>query len=155
MQDPQSVNANFDFHNPYKPDGANIATCLTAVKGKRPRVSKSLQKQLGRNQFVASVCICAEQTFTEASAQNRAFGPAFSAALNAYLGSPLEDNVNKEITHSVPDFYCDQMAQQMAELILLHRHRTSRHQRDSPDDAQWPHRRGRGFSSLFRHLKSS
>lgn len=44
-----------------------------------------------------AICICTEQTFTEASADDKAFGPAFSAALKIYLGSSVQEKVNREI----------------------------------------------------------
>ncbi|KAJ6585477.1 hypothetical protein B0H19DRAFT_1059699 [Mycena capillaripes] len=89
----------------------NTFMCLIALEKRRPRVVS----------LSVAICICAEQTFTEASAQRQAFGPACSAALDAYLGSPLEESVNREIANSVPDFYSDLMAAQMGELIPSHR----------------------------------
>jgi hypothetical protein len=44
-----------------------------------------------------AICICAEQTFSEASATVAGFSPAFSAALDAYLASSLREDVNREI----------------------------------------------------------
>jgi len=41
--------------------------------------------------------ICAKQTFTQASAKQQGFSPAFSIALSAYLKSTVMDDVIKEI----------------------------------------------------------
>jgi hypothetical protein len=47
------------------------------------------------------LCICAEQTFTEESAVDKHFGPAFSRAMVAYIGSSTEAEVIKEIRETV------------------------------------------------------
>jgi HJR/Mrr/RecB family endonuclease len=44
-----------------------------------------------------AICICVEQSFTEASAQKTAFRPAFSAAMDAYLASTLQEDANRKI----------------------------------------------------------
>ena len=51
-----------------------------------------------RFKFFVGICICAEQTFTEASAKDWRFTKAFSVAMSAYMRStsPRED-VNREI----------------------------------------------------------
>ncbi|KAJ7241767.1 hypothetical protein C8J57DRAFT_1526562 [Mycena rebaudengoi] len=51
----------------------------------------------GRAMIIAAICICAEQTFTEASALRLQFSPAFQAALNAYVGSKIQADVNGKI----------------------------------------------------------
>ena len=43
------------------------------------------------------MCICAEQTFTEASAKDKGFPEAFSAALSIYMRSTIKGDVNREI----------------------------------------------------------
>jgi hypothetical protein len=43
------------------------------------------------------ICVCAEQTFTEASAIQRGFAQAFSIALDAYVKSTVRDEVDKAI----------------------------------------------------------
>jgi hypothetical protein len=45
-----------------------------------------------------AICICAEQAFSEVSAKKAAFSPAFSAALDIYLTSSLQDDINREIS---------------------------------------------------------
>ncbi|KAJ7847725.1 hypothetical protein B0H14DRAFT_2583421 [Mycena olivaceomarginata] len=47
------------------------------------------------------LCICAEQTFTEESAVDKHFGPAFSRVMEAYIGSSTEAEVIKEIKETV------------------------------------------------------
>ena len=44
-----------------------------------------------------AICICAEQTFTEASANADAFPQAFSTALDAYVKSTLMHDVVRDI----------------------------------------------------------
>jgi hypothetical protein len=55
-----------------------------------------------------AICICAEQTFTEASAMKEAFSPAFSAALDVYLASSLREDVNREIAALSDQDYKDE-----------------------------------------------
>jgi hypothetical protein len=43
------------------------------------------------------ICVCAEQTFTQASAFTKGFAQAFSIALNAYVKSTVRDAANQEI----------------------------------------------------------
>ena len=43
------------------------------------------------------ICICAEQTFTEASVKDKRFPEAFSVALSTYMRSTIKEDVNKEI----------------------------------------------------------
>ena len=43
------------------------------------------------------ICICAEQTFTEASAKEKRFPEAFSNALSTYMWSIIKEGVNREI----------------------------------------------------------
>jgi len=43
------------------------------------------------------MCVCAEQTFTEASARKQGFARAFSIALDAYVKSTVRDEVNNAI----------------------------------------------------------
>ncbi|KAJ7265694.1 hypothetical protein C8J57DRAFT_1511453 [Mycena rebaudengoi] len=52
----------------------------------------------GRLKLISALCICAEQTFSEASIKTREEVPnAFATALRAYVGSPTQAAVNKEI----------------------------------------------------------
>ena len=43
------------------------------------------------------LCICAEQTFSQASARKSGFDHAFPIVLNAYMKSTVRDSVIKEI----------------------------------------------------------
>ena len=43
------------------------------------------------------ICICAEQTFTEASAKDKRFPEAFSVAMSAYMRSTIKEDVDREI----------------------------------------------------------
>ena len=43
------------------------------------------------------MCICAEQTFTEASAKEKRFPEAFSNAMSAYMRSTIKEDVDREI----------------------------------------------------------
>ena len=43
------------------------------------------------------ICICAEQTFTEASAKDNRFPEAFSIAMSAYMRSAIKEDVDREI----------------------------------------------------------
>ena len=43
------------------------------------------------------ICICVEQTFTQAFASKRAFSEAFSVALKAYITSMLKEEVKDAI----------------------------------------------------------
>jgi hypothetical protein len=43
------------------------------------------------------ICVCAEQTFTQASAITKGLAHAFSIALNAYVKSTVRDEANQAI----------------------------------------------------------
>jgi len=43
------------------------------------------------------ICVCAEQTFTQASATKKGFTQAFSIALDAYVKSTVRDETNQAI----------------------------------------------------------
>jgi hypothetical protein len=62
------------------------------------------------------VCICAEQTFTEASARKQTFVAAFSKAIGAYAGSN-QQIVNKAIA----ELTRKDDPVQLAEIIKTHR----------------------------------
>ena len=80
-----------------------------------------------RFKFFVGICICAEQTFTEASAKDWRFTKAFSIAMSAYMRStsPRED-VNREIrvlldgSHGMDLRHC----QPLKDIIKNHRLRT-------------------------------
>jgi hypothetical protein len=43
------------------------------------------------------ICVCAEQTFTQASVFTKGFAQAFSITLNAYVKSTVRDAANQAI----------------------------------------------------------
>jgi hypothetical protein len=74
---------------------------------------------------VPAICICAEQTFSEAGAKKKAFVDAFSAALDAYLASPMRDSVNKAIESLPPDYFkAHWEMKELADIVEGHRLRT-------------------------------
>ncbi|KAJ7824467.1 hypothetical protein B0H14DRAFT_2767765 [Mycena olivaceomarginata] len=90
----------------------NIRDCFETFIAVYPHVSNTLETKSGCAEVLAgmkllilipllllstAICICAEQTFTQASAKKQAFSAAFATALNAYHGSDLESNVNNSI----------------------------------------------------------
>jgi len=60
-------------------------------------LEESLQTASGKAVLLTSICVCAEQTFTEASARKQGFARAFSIALRAYVMSTVRDEVNNAI----------------------------------------------------------
>jgi len=83
----------------------NVDTCTTALETKYPHVLESLQTKSEHAKMVAAICICTEQTFTQASAKEEAFAVAFSTALDAYIGSTLQNDVNEEIAVLPPQYF--------------------------------------------------
>ena len=59
--------------------------------------SRSVVINISCSLFFIGICICAEQTFTEASAKNKRFPKAFSNAMSAYMRSTIKEDVNREI----------------------------------------------------------
>ncbi|KAJ7230011.1 hypothetical protein GGX14DRAFT_692008, partial [Mycena pura] len=51
----------------------------------------------GCAELFAIICICAEQTFSQASIYGVDFSDAFSKALDAYISSTLDDSVRNAI----------------------------------------------------------
>ena len=45
----------------------------------------------------AVICVCAEQTFTQASATKKGFAPSFSIALDTYIKSTVRDEAKEAI----------------------------------------------------------
>jgi hypothetical protein len=43
------------------------------------------------------ICVCAEQTFTQASTTEKGFAPAFLIALDVYVKSAVTDEANQAI----------------------------------------------------------
>ena len=70
---------------------------------------------------VSAICICAEQTFSEAGARKKAFLGAFSVALDAYLASPMRDSVNK----AIDEMPLVHFVQELADIVTGHRLRTA------------------------------
>ena len=72
--------------------------------------------------FIA-LCICAEQTFTEASEQRGEFAKAFSTALTAYTQSSVRQNVTQAIGQLVAKKESDKRIQmeQLYQIIINHR----------------------------------
>ncbi|KAJ7213491.1 hypothetical protein GGX14DRAFT_445293 [Mycena pura] len=74
-----------------------------------------------------AICICTEQTFSEASTTPQQFCDAFSTALRAYLGSTLERTVNEKI-RALPwkrykdrlSFENSQLHESVIEIIMSH-----------------------------------
>jgi len=62
-----------------------------------PSLDESIQTVSGQAELLASICICAEQTFTEASAKEQGFAQAFPIALEAYVKSTARDEANNAI----------------------------------------------------------
>jgi hypothetical protein len=67
-----------------------------------------------------AICICVEQTFSEASADEASFGPAFSVALDTYLSSSLQKDVNKEIAGLPEGYKGDESPEKLVEIIKAH-----------------------------------
>ncbi|KAF7343569.1 GTP-binding protein [Mycena sanguinolenta] len=102
----------------------NFAFCVDALKNKLPAVEEVLQTSPGRAQIVALLCICAEHTFTKGSAFAESFGPAFITALDAYVGSPTEAEVIKEIDEMGPEAYDYARRQKLSNIVRAHLLRT-------------------------------
>jgi len=75
----------------------NAGTCTDTLRTIYPDLDESLLTTSGRAEVLAAVCVCAEQTFTQASARASAFSTAWETALRAYLASTEQDNVNQAI----------------------------------------------------------
>ncbi|KAJ7133055.1 hypothetical protein C8R44DRAFT_870504 [Mycena epipterygia] len=95
------------------------ATCTTILEAHYPS-SELLQTESGRAEMIAAICICAEQTFSEASAQTEAFAAAFSTAFNAYVTSTVRDEVNGKIAGLPPQ---DDEAERDALVDIIKTHR--------------------------------
>ena len=66
-------------------------------KGRSRRRYKPVDPDDTALTLFAAICICIEQTFSQASAHGESFGSAFSKATNAYLASTMKDVVNSAI----------------------------------------------------------
>ena len=62
------------------------------------------------------LCICAEQTFSQGSARKKGFDHAFSSVLNAYMESPVRDDVTKEIGGLLEG----SLDKQLVNIIVMH-----------------------------------
>ncbi|KAJ7737923.1 hypothetical protein B0H14DRAFT_2992712 [Mycena olivaceomarginata] len=99
---------------------SNVDACITFLKRTYPRLAESSLPISECSKLVAAICICAEQTFTEASAKEEGFPLAFSAALDLYLTSSLQEAVNREIATLSPQV--DRMTKviKLVEIIQSH-----------------------------------
>jgi hypothetical protein len=72
------------------------------------------------------ICVCAEQTFTQASATKKGFAPAFSIALDAYVKSTVRDEVDKAIKALLEgrDMLDDFLLEKLEDIVKNHRLRT-------------------------------
>ena len=59
--------------------------------------SQSVVINISCSKFFIGICICAEQTFTEASGKDKGFPEAFPIALSTYMRSTMKEDVNREI----------------------------------------------------------
>ncbi|KAJ6452587.1 hypothetical protein C8R45DRAFT_945571 [Mycena sanguinolenta] len=85
---------------------SNISICTTTLLNKFPRsVVQSFHTNSGFATLMAAICICAEQTFSQANAIPQAFSASFSTALKAYLKSTLWTEVNSTIAGLHPEDY--------------------------------------------------
>ncbi|KAJ7734268.1 hypothetical protein B0H16DRAFT_1467667 [Mycena metata] len=94
----------------------NVDDCTAVVQSKYPNLVRNIQlvtpffplthaqkrklkTSRGQAEVITStmLCICTEQTFTQASAHKESFVPAFSTALDAYLASTMKEAVNNAI----------------------------------------------------------
>ena len=69
------------------------------------------------------MCVCAEQTFTQASATKHGFAEAFSIALDAYLKSTVRDEANeaiKVLLEGGDKFSRFQLSEQLRDIIKNH-----------------------------------
>ncbi|KAF7368544.1 hypothetical protein MVEN_00177700 [Mycena venus] len=107
----------------------NISHCMRALNHKFPNIEESIKTPVGCGELLALLCICAEQTFTEESAVDKHFGPAFSRAIVAYIGSPTEAKMIKEIREIVdlPEIgiqqtleRIDDQAEMLTKIIMKH-----------------------------------
>jgi hypothetical protein len=69
------------------------------------------------------ICICAEQTFTQASTKERRFAEDFSIALDAYLKAAIRADVNKAIRALLggKDSLDEFLLRQLVDIIMNHR----------------------------------
>jgi len=75
----------------------NVDSCTSALVNKFSSLDESSKTVSGRAELLASICVCAEQTFVQASATKLNFDQAFSIALNAYVKSTVRDEANEAI----------------------------------------------------------
>jgi len=94
----------------------DMATCMQVLETIDHNNDGVARSQLRHAEMVAAICICAEQTFTEASARKQTFVAAFSNAVGVYAGSN-QQIVNKAITELARK---DDPAQ-LVEIIKTHR----------------------------------
>jgi len=88
----------FFHHFPaYKIFVSNVKSCITTLQAQKCLTEKQDDIVLQIAELAALLCICTEQTFSQASAIKEEFSGAFSIALNAYIVSGVRDDVNHAI----------------------------------------------------------
>ncbi|KDR79415.1 hypothetical protein GALMADRAFT_154320 [Galerina marginata CBS 339.88] len=87
----------------------NVKFCIPVLLKKFPGLEKSLKTLSGRAELIAALSICAEQTFTQASAKKQGFSTAFSTALGAYVKSTIMEDVIKAIRNLAQEEYMGQL----------------------------------------------
>ncbi|KDR79401.1 hypothetical protein GALMADRAFT_1238572 [Galerina marginata CBS 339.88] len=90
------VHLNYCFYSVFQ-FLSNVKFCVQVFLTKFPGLEESLQTLSGRAELIAALSICAEQTFTQASAKEQGFSTAFSTALSAYGKSTVMEDVDKAI----------------------------------------------------------
>jgi len=86
-------------------------------------LDESLQMVSGQAYLLALICVCAEQTFTQASATEKGFARAFSIALDAYMKSTASDEANQAIKVLLEgrDRLDDFLRKELGDIIKKHR----------------------------------
>ncbi|KAJ6601688.1 hypothetical protein DFH09DRAFT_1125721 [Mycena vulgaris] len=107
-----------------------MEACTIAIKEKYPEAhSIKWRKDLrSRAELVSAICICLEQTFSEAHAEGIQVASAFSKAFDAYHGSALQTTVDGELAvlpwpsvNKIPaEWYSSDLHRNMIEIITTH-----------------------------------
>ncbi|KAJ7055877.1 hypothetical protein C8F01DRAFT_1157997 [Mycena amicta] len=103
--DAQDLSAILPNILPHYPHSQNILACSSVLSGMI--ILATTWTHTRRAEVVAAVCICVEQTFTQASASMADFPSAFSKALEVYVSPDcsVRISVNKEIAKFSPHDY--------------------------------------------------
>ncbi|KDR79393.1 hypothetical protein GALMADRAFT_137235 [Galerina marginata CBS 339.88] len=95
----------------------NVKFCIQVLLDKFPGLEESLQTLSGRAELIAALSICAEHTFTQASAKEQGFSTAFSTALSAYIKSTIMEDVIKAIKDLAQE---EEYMEQLVHIIRKH-----------------------------------